>query len=176
MVRQDSQRSPPSRRFILSPNCSLEWREARIVLAAVAGVELAIGTGFFCLGLPLVLPFSGLEVLALVGAFYYCSRQAARREVVVIDDERIIVQRGRSEPAQIREFQRAWVRVVLDRQSGWYPSRLKLCSHGSELEIGEFLLEEERQAFARNLKDAVARGFDWAAQAVQPRSEETKQQ
>jgi len=157
VVRQDSQRNPPSRRFILSPNCSLTWREARIVLGVVAGFELAIGTGFFWLGLPLVLPFSGLEVLALVGAFYYCARQGARREVVVIDDERVIVQRGRGEPVQVREFQRAWVRVVLDRQPGWYPSRLKLCSHGRELEIGEFLLEEERKAFAQNLRNAVAR-------------------
>ena len=158
MVQQDCQRDPPSHRFILSPNSSLTWREARVLLAAVAIVELAIGAAFFWSGLTLVLPFSGLEVLMLVAAFYYCLQQGARREVVVVDGERVVVQRGRRRPAQTREFQRAWVRVVLDQQYGWYPSRLKLCSHGQEFEIGGFLSDEERETLARQLTEAVTLG------------------
>ncbi|MGQ0658487.1 MAG: DUF2244 domain-containing protein [Chromatiales bacterium] len=174
-MQLDCQRNPPSRRFILSPNSSLTWRQARTLLAAVAIVELTIGAGFFWSGLTLVLPFSGLEILVLVAVFYYCFRQGARREVVVVDDLHVVVQRGRRQLAHTREFQRAWVRVVLDRQPGWYPSRLMLCSHGQEFVVGEFLLEEERETLARQLNEAVAR-FQGAREEPKPWGEEINEQ
>lgn len=157
MVQQDSQRDPPSHQFILSPNCSLTWREAKRVLAAVAVVELIIGGAFLWAGLPLVLPFSGLEILVLWFVFHHCLVQGSRREIVVVDNSRVVVQRGRHHPTEEQEFQRAWVRVILDPGGGWYPNRLKLRSHGRELEIGEFLTEEERESLARQLGAAVGR-------------------
>ena len=129
-----------------------------MVLAGIAAVGLIIGTAFFSVGLPFILPFAGLEVLGVAAAFYYCQRHAQAREVVSIDERQVTVERGRTRPTAAHAFQRAWVRVVLDRsRDGWYPSRLKLCSHGRELEIGGFLNEDERLELAHRLSLAVGR-------------------
>lgn len=160
MVTQDSYQAPLGHQFILSPNNSMTWREAKQVLAAVAVVELMIGGAFFWAGMVLVLPFSGLEVLVLGLAFYHCLLRNARREVVRVDDGRVVIERGRSRMLESREFPRAWVRVVLEPGKGWYPSQLKLSSHGRELEIGEFLTEEERASLARDLRAVIRREGD----------------
>ncbi len=158
MLQEDIRLDPPGSRFVIRPNHSLTWHEARVVLAGIAAVGLIIGTAFCSVGLPFVLPFSGLEVLGLAAAFYYCQWRALSREVVSIDEEQVTVESGRTRPATAHAFQRAWVRVVLDRSAdGWYPSRLKLCSHGRELEIGGFLNEDERLELARRLALAVGR-------------------
>lgn len=158
MLQEDIRLDPPGSRFVIRPNHSLTWHEARVVLAGIAAVGLIIGTAFCSVGLPFVLPFSGLEVLGLAAAFYYCQWRAMSREVVSIDEKQVTVESGRTRPATAHAFQRAWVRVVLDRsRDGWYPSRLKLCSHGRELEIGGFLNEDERVELARRLALAVGR-------------------
>jgi len=51
------------------------------VFSALAAVVLAIGAGFATLGAWLVLPFAGLEVLALVAAYLaYAKRFGAEEE------------------------------------------------------------------------------------------------
>ena len=158
MLQEDIRLDPPGSRFVIRPNHSLTWQEARVVLAGIAAVGLIIGTVFCSVGLPFVLPFSGLEVIGVAAAFYYCQRRALAREVVSIDEQQVTVESGRTRPTVAHAFQRAWVRVVLERsRDDWYPSRLKLCSHGRELEIGGFLNEEERLELARRLSLAVGR-------------------
>lgn len=160
MVQQDTRHSPPTHQFILSPNSSLTWQQAKQVIAAVAAVELLIGGAFFWVGMSLVLPFSGLEVLVLAIAFYHCLLHGARREVVRVESDRVIVRKGRNRLDEERAFQRAWVRVNLIAGAGWYPSRLTLRSHGQELEIGQFLTEEEREELATQLRSVMCAGGD----------------
>jgi len=145
-------------RYIIRPHRSLSSREAVLVYTGFAAVSLTVGIGFFFMGLSLVLPFSGLELLALAAAFRYCWLKSEIREVVSITGERVTVERGRKCAEEKHEFQRAWVRVQLERpMHPWYPKRLTLRSHGREVEIGAFLCEEERQAFAQALCRAIAR-------------------
>ena len=49
-------------------------------LALLAVVTLAIGAGFALVGAWMVLPFAGLEVLALGAAFLYRARQVAKND------------------------------------------------------------------------------------------------
>jgi uncharacterized membrane protein len=49
-------------------------------LALLAAVTLAIGAGFALAGAWLILPFAGLEVLALGGAFLCRARQVAKND------------------------------------------------------------------------------------------------
>ena len=155
MVRCDTTKNPPSRQFIISPNSSLTWPQAKQVLAAIAAVELLIGGAFFWAGMTLVLPFSGLEVLLLAAAFYHCLLHGARREVVVFEGPRVLVQKGRRGPQEQSEFPRAWLRVNLRRGPGWQPSRLTIGSHGRETELGTFLTDEERESLATKLRIAL---------------------
>jgi len=139
--------------FILVPNQSLRWNDVRRIIAVMTAVALTIGLAFCYVGLTLVLPFSGLEVLALAAALYYCQRRGAVREVLKVGDREVVIESGRRRPERVRTFPRAWVRVSLCKAAvDWHPSRLVLGAHGRELEVGGFLTEDERQDLARRLK------------------------
>ena len=58
----------------------------------------------------------------------------------------------------LAQFHPYWVRLALQqgRWRGW-PSRLLVCSHGREVEIGAFLNEDERRALAQRLSALLAR-------------------
>lgn len=156
MVEIKVQDDQARQQFILRPNSSLTWPQAKQVIAVVAVVELLIGGAFFWSGMTFVLPFSGIEVAALAAVFYHCLLLGARQEEVSVGPAEVVVRRGRRQVMDVREFARAWLRVELVRGEGWYPSRLTLRSHGQEMEIGAFLTEEERQQLARELRAAVA--------------------
>lgn len=148
--------NPPSGGWILQPTRSMNWPQARRFIIAVALASLAIGVFFLVLGMPLVLPFSGLEACAVAAAFYVVLRDGERREVITFAGERLVVERGWREPQERFEFNRHWVRVDLapsDRRH--QPRRLLVGASGESMELGRFLTEGERESFARMLINAL---------------------
>ena len=146
----------PLSTFVVSPNCSMSWRENKIFIASLAFVSFSIAGGFALQGLWLILPFAGLEMLMLTGILYWSSLQATRCEVISIDADSITVEVGRKKMRHLHSFQRAWTRVEL------YPpvrahlqSRLVMRSKGKELEIGACLNDEERESLAASIKKAL---------------------
>ena len=126
------------------------------VYIGIATVTISIGVFFYIMGLPLILPFSGIEILALGAAFYVCAWRGGIQEVVSINKDCIVVESGRYDPVCREVFQRTWAKVVLERSwNSWYPSRLLIRSHGRQLEIGQFLNEQERQGLALELRNAL---------------------
>jgi uncharacterized membrane protein len=103
-----------------------------------------------------VLPFAGLELIALGIAFYLCQSRSQNREVVSVGASLVTVEKGRHEPQEHWECPRAWARVLLERSPiAWYPSRLCIAYQGRRIEIGEFLHEEERRGLADELHQAI---------------------
>ncbi|MBT8446714.1 MAG: DUF2244 domain-containing protein [Gammaproteobacteria bacterium] len=158
MINQLRYEHEPQQRFVICPNRSLTWREAKIVVAVIAGFTLMVGVTMAAMGYLLVLPFSGLEALAVAAAFYYVQRQGEVREVVTIDDDTVVVERGRQAPETRVEFQRPWASVRLENSPlRWHPSRLTIRSHGHYIEVGHFLTDGERRDLARQLVHAIER-------------------
>lgn len=143
-------------RWVVQPTRSMTWGEAKILIAAVTTVSIAIGAWFYAHGYPLVLPFSGLEALAVAIAFYIVLREGENREVISLFPERVVIEKGRSRPDTREEFERAWARVELSHSPRrWYPSRLSISSHGRFIEVGKFLTNGEREALAAELINAI---------------------
>ena len=144
------------RRFVLQPNRSMSWRTTKAIYVGIVSFSLAIAFGFLWLGYWPILPFAGAELAALGVALYVCGRDNERREVVVIDEHRVAVEKGSDRPQRCWEFQRAWTRVTLSRSGdNWYPNQLLLGSHGKWVEVGRFLNEQERLALAGALREAI---------------------
>ncbi len=142
--------------FVVQPNQAMSWRALLLVYLGIAIFSMTIAISFYVIGLTLILPFSGLEVLALGAALYVCAWRGGVREVITINDDMITVESGRDAPDTRHVFQRAWAKVVLERSwNSWYPSRLLIRSHGREVEIGQFLNEQERQGLALELSKAL---------------------
>ena len=144
------------RTFVVAPNRSMSWKQLSLAFAVIAGVTLIVGGYFWIRGFTLVLPFAGLELLALGAALYITARRGGTQEVITITDASVSVETGRKAPEQRHDLQRYWTKVALRRPwVAWYPSKLLLCSQGREIEIGRFLNEEERKGLAEVLRSAI---------------------
>ena len=64
MISVDKVSAEEGYRFVLSPNCSISWRQLLAFYLLTCVVALAVGLFFTMQGLWLVLPFSGIEMLA----------------------------------------------------------------------------------------------------------------
>jgi uncharacterized membrane protein len=109
------------------------------------------------MGLWPILPFAGLESLAVILTLRHCLRRNAYRQVVRIESGRIRVESGRRGPEQVAVFEQVWARIRLDAAAE--PSRLWLVSRGERLELGRGLSEFERRRLAKRLKEVVRPGL-----------------
>ena len=142
--------------IMVMPNRAMPWQHIMMIYLLVSGVTISIAFSFFAQGLTLILPFAGLELLALGVVLYISAWRSNIKEVVNVNEEKIRIEIGRNVPEKIYELDKAWANIVLERSwNNWYPSRLLLRSHGRQLEIGKFLNEQERQCLAIELKKAI---------------------
>ena len=156
MIRQLPVEKECDAKWLIQPTRSMSWRDAKIFVGVVTVVSLGIGVWFLSHGYPLVLPFSGIEALAVAVAFYVVLRDGENREVISIFPARVVVEKGRKQADVTVEFDRNWTRVILARSPRrWYPSRLSISSHGQSMELGSFLTNGEREALATALINAI---------------------
>ena len=142
--------------IMVMPNRAMPWQHIMVIYLLVSGVTISIAFSFFTQGLTLILPFAGLELLALGVVLYISACRSNIKEVVNVTEEKIRIEIGRNVPEKIYELDKAWANIVLERSwNNWYPSRLLLRSHGRQLEIGKFLNEQERQHLAIELNKAI---------------------
>ena len=142
--------------FVIRPNRSLTRRQLQLVFVAIAAFCLGIASVFAVLGMWPVLPFAGAEVIAVGVGFYLSAMGGRETEVVSVRSDRVAVEKGRRQVRQRWELQRAWAQIrLLPPRIRWYPTRLVIRSHGSEVELGGFLNEEERRRLAGELQKAI---------------------
>ena len=142
--------------IMVMPNRAMPWQHIMMIYLLISGVTISIAFGFFTQGLTLILPFAGLELLALGVVLYISAWRSNIKEVVNVTEEKIRIEIGRNGPEKTYELDKTWAKVVLERSwNNWYPSRLLLRSHGRQIEIGKFLNEQERQCLEVELKKVI---------------------
>ncbi len=153
MVESGHDAETGEKTIVLRPNDSLNRRQG-IALLLFCAVLMGTVAGFCAaFGAWMVLPFSGLEWLLLAYCLRLGMKASARKEVITISEGLVKVEKGRRRPEQVYKFQRAWVTLNwVQSPIRGRPSRLSLRLHGNEVEIGQFLVEPERQALAKQLK------------------------
>ena len=142
-------------------------------LLGISTVLLSIGLVFAVKGYWMILPFAGLELLALAICFHLAASAAQRREIVSISDALVTIEKGtvrrsagRGGPDSRTEFPRVWTRVELSKPSrGSYPSRLWVGAYGKRIELAGFLAEDEKRSLATKLQQLV-RGSYGADESV----------
>ena len=120
-----------------------------ILASSTAAVSFGIGAGFAVFGAWVILPFAGLEMVALCAAFYCVSRHAGDYERFVEEQGALKVEIRDAGNTRTYDFNPHWARLVL-RERGW-SHRLALRSHGRELEIGRHLPDAGRLELAARL-------------------------
>jgi uncharacterized membrane protein len=144
------------KQFIVRRNQSLSWRGNKLFIYFMAAITFGIAGVFALQGLWLILPFAGLEILALTLGLYMCSLRGRDQEVVTISDDFVTVEKGRQKPNEAWQFERAWLKLELIKsplQS--HPSKLLIRSKGKETEIGRCLTNDERKSLSDSLAKAL---------------------
>jgi uncharacterized membrane protein len=114
-----------------------------------------IATGFVLAGAWLVLPFAGLELLALSFAFYYINCHSGDYESITIEGDKLAIEKHSYKKTSEIVFNRYWARVLLRDLPGG-DQALLLRSHGKEVEFGRYFMNnDQRLALAEQLKKRV---------------------
>ena len=165
MVTSDSCPDTQVRRVVIRPNRSLSWRQSMVFFGAISVPLLLISGVLAVRGYWLILPFAGLELAALFACIYVVSHAAQRCEVISIGASVVTVEKGRARgrcddaggPEERTEFARGWVRVDLTGVTGhWYPRRLWIGASGRRVEIGGFLVDDEKADLAAELRKLLS--------------------
>ncbi len=157
MVARQFDNCHGSSRFLIRPNCSLPWRGVVRFYIGMVVVSFGIAILFALKGAWLILPFAGLEMLALGAALYVVARRGTCWQSVSINDDRIEVIDHDTNSDRRQTFHRAWTQVRLEQaRINGYPSRLTIGSHGRAIEIGRYLADAEKENLALELRQAMS--------------------
>ena len=140
---------------VIAPNASLTTAQALAWFGGIALVALFIAGLFASLGYWVILPFAGLELLALGAAFYVALRDNSYREVVRLERDEVVIEIGRGRPQRQWRCLRAWARIECE-PSGTQGARLWIRGAGQALELGVCLTGEEKERLAVHLRSALA--------------------
>jgi uncharacterized membrane protein len=161
-----AQENPVITRLVIGPNASLSGAGAWGFLGLMAVVALGIAAVFAARGYWPILPFAGLELVALGAALWVTQRRNRYREVLsftesVIRIEFGVVGQGAYATA---ELPRAWTKVSVS--TGPYrtsPTRLGLDYCGQRITIGRCLTDEERERLAMRIRELLRPGWRTSA-------------
>ncbi len=144
-------------RLVIGPNASLNGTQAALFMLWMCSVCFGIAIVFAWQGYWMVLPFAGLEMLALGAGLWWSLRGNAYREVIIFEPELIRIEIGRRRPEHRWGFPRAWTRLEFEPETTADHSHLWLAYAGVRCEVGACLGEDDRVALARRIRELLAR-------------------
>jgi uncharacterized membrane protein len=136
--------------LLLKRNCSMSPGGMLRLFALLALASLGIATGFAIVGAWLVLPFAGLEVLALGAAFLVNARHATDFERIEVSAGRLTIEVAEADRVTRYVLDPRAAKLRLEKDEG-YGARLLLRTPGRDVEIGRHLDAEARVEFAAEL-------------------------
>ena len=149
---------------VIAPHRSLTPQGATVLLAVVMAFNALVAIFLLALGAPPVLPFLGLDVLALWLALRASDRAARRTERVRVTAETVTVSHEDEKGSRtVWTSPTAFTRVGVDLP-GEHDARVRLMIYRKRLTLARSLSPDERISFANALQDAIraARNERWS--------------
>jgi uncharacterized membrane protein len=150
-----------SQQWLLRRNCALSPAQLALGFSAIGLVTILIAVVFAAQGAWLVVPFAGLELLALAIAFVVHARHAGDYERIVLQGGSVLVERVHGGALARLECPAPWLRV---QYGGSRRELIRLVAAGKEVAVGRYVPDGERTRLARELRASVARWADANAQ------------
>lgn len=145
-------------RIVLRPNRSWTWRANTFFVATLTLLSGCIAGFFAFQGMWMILPFSALEMSVLLWCLHYCVRRTHRQEVLTFSPDRLVLERGINRPEFRQEYQRYFTRIfVRPPAHPWRDKRVSLCCRNTEVEIGSFLSNVEKDDLVNALRQMIQR-------------------
>lgn len=143
-------------RIIITPNRSIAWPQLVRIYLFICFTSFSIALLFAFSGYWVVLPFSGLEMLALGMGLYVANRKIYRQEVITLSNDSVLIEKGCHSPDEHWEFDKHWLRLTVEKKDNNHRKTLLfLGSHGKYVEIGSFLDESEKESLVFELNEGI---------------------
>ncbi len=127
-----------------------------VVVICFAVLAMTISLSFFTLGYWLILPFAGLEILAVAAAMAVTARGTMDYELISVKDQKVTITQRQGKHTVTHDFQRYWTRIRRERGANrGHPSYLLIGSHGRFVAIGSVLTEQVKDKLAQQIRDAI---------------------
>ena len=139
--------------LIARPNRSANWRTNQWLIA-IMGVWCSLIAMFFvALGLWPIVPFMGLEIIALAAGLYVVCWKLEQRHVLRFRADTLVIEKGNYRPRFSWQFSRATIFISVEVQAhAWDPLKIFLCSRSEQIAIGNFLNQDESNELLRQLR------------------------
>jgi uncharacterized membrane protein len=142
--------------WTIKRNCSASPAQLGGVFASIVAVSFGFGVVFAAHGLWLVLPFVGVELLAVAAAFFCYGRRAADYERIEIRGGEVAVEQVEGNRRSVRRLSSQWARVEVQRRGCTGMVSVSLAAGAERIEVGRHLLDERRLRLAEELRMALA--------------------
>ena len=130
--------------IIARPNQSATWSANLLLILALAVPSLSIAVIFAWLGAWLILPFAGLELLALGSALYYVNWKLQYRHVITLSEDSVRIDKGYYSPRHSWQFSRQHTGLAITPEKHpWDGPELCLHDRNESVPLGEFLSRED---------------------------------
>ena len=158
MVESNLDISKGQGHIVVCPNMSGHWQITKLFLWIISCLALFIATAFALLGLWVILPFAGLEVMALVSLMYWVAHRCRRKQVITLNNNRILVETGYTSPESSWESELFFTRLYIDKPPyrDGKPMKVFLRGKQQQFEVGEFLNEEDKNKLITELRSVIS--------------------
>ena len=110
---------------------------------------ITFGVGFFIVGAPLILPFAGLEILALITIIKLNRDWSNQLQILAIDKLHVKITNNKRK----KIYDRFLSKFLIQEKNG--AKVILLQSHNEQIEIGRFLTADEKDELIAILKRKV---------------------
>jgi len=152
MITPDINKDGFTGHILIEPNRPVSWKDNVRFIAVFALVSFIIGLFFLLRGFPLVMPFSGLEVLVVFLALYLVFKKYASCQVIYFTKDSVIIETGKICADTHIEYQRHWSKFLIEDKGNCNIPRLSICSKGVSTDIGDFLNYDDKAYLVKLIK------------------------
>lgn len=133
----------------LRPNKSSSLRQNVLFFGMLSLICITFGVGFFIVGAPLILPFAGLEILALITIIKLNRDWSNQLQILAIDKLHVKITNNKRK----KIYDRFLSKFLIQEKNG--AKTILLQSHKEQIEIGRFLTADEKDELIAILKRKV---------------------
>ena len=133
----------------LRPNKSSSLRQNVLFFGMLSLICITFGVGFFIVGAPLILPFAGLEILALITIIKLNRDWSNQLQILAIDKLQVKITNNKRK----KIYDRFLSKFLIQEKNG--VKVILLQSHKEQIEIGRFLTADEKDELIAILKRKV---------------------
>ena len=133
----------------LRPNKSSSLRQNVLFFGMLSLICITFGVGFFIVGAPLILPFAGLEILALITIIKLNRDWSNQLQIIAIDKLYVNITKNKKK----KIYDRFLSKFLIQEKNG--AKVILLQSHKEQIEIGRFLTADEKDELIATLKRKV---------------------